>query len=145
LLAQKYDLDEALRYEETSIGTEPRFDNLMTKSQILEAMGRKDEAEAAKNQALASATARQLYAYGRQLQGQKKQDQAFDFFRQAAKKDPNDWLVHDGVARIYCSQGNFDAALKEMKLSLDGAPDNQKIFIQPLVKRLEAREDINKN
>jgi len=145
LLAQKYDLDEALKYEETSIGTEPRFDNFLTKSQILEAMGRKDEAEAAKNQALASATARQLYFYGRQLQGQKKQDQAFDFFRQAAKKDPNDWLVHDGVARIYCSQGNFDAALKEMKLSLDGAPDNQKIFIEPLVKKLGAKQDINLN
>ena len=145
LLAQKYDLDEALKYEETSIGTEPRFDNLLTKSQILDAMGRKDEAEGVKNQALASATARQLYFYGRQLQGQKKQDQAFDFFRQAAKKDPNDWLVHDGVARIYSSQGNFDAALTEMKLSLNGAPDNQKIFIEPLVKKLGAKQDINLN
>ena len=145
LLAEKYDLDEALKYEETSIRTEPRFDNLMTKSQILDAMGRKQEAETAQKQALDRATAGQLYAFGRQLQGQGKQDQAFDYFRQAAKKDPSDWLVHDGTARIYSSQGNFDAALKEMKLSLDGAPNNQRIFIEPLVKKLEARQDINKN
>jgi tetratricopeptide (TPR) repeat protein len=145
LLAEKYDLDEALKYEETSIRTEPRFDNLMTKSQILDAMGRKQEAETAKNQALDRATAAQLYGYGRQLQGQGKQDQAFDYFRQAAKKDPSDWLAHDGTARIYSSQGNFDAALKEMKMSLDGAPNNQRIFIEPLVKKLEARQDINKN
>ncbi len=145
LLAQKYDLDEALKYEETSIGTEPRFDNYLTKSQILEAMGRKDDAEMAKKEALSRATAGQLYAYGRQLQGQGKQDQAFEFFKQAAKKDPNDWLVHDGTARIYSAQGNFDAALKEIKLSLAGAPYNQKIFIEPLVKKLEARQDINKN
>ena len=145
LLTQKYDLDEALKYEETSIGTEPRFDNFMTKSQILEAMGKKDEAQTAKNQALARATAAQLYGYGRQLQGQGHQDQAFELFRQAAKKDPNDWLVHDGTARIYSAQGDFDNALKEMKISYAGAPDNQKIFLDPLIKKLEAREDINKN
>jgi tetratricopeptide (TPR) repeat protein len=145
LLAEKYDLDEALKYEETSIGTEPRFDNLLTKSQILEAMGRKQEAETAKKEALERATAGQLYGYGRLLQGQGKQDEAFDYFRQAAKKDPNEWVVHDGTARIYSAQGNYDAALKEMKITLAGAPDNQKIFIEPLVKKLEAKQDINKN
>jgi tetratricopeptide (TPR) repeat protein len=145
LLGEKYDLDEALKYEETSIGTEPRFDNFLTKSQILEAMGRKDDAEAAKKEALARATAGQLYAYGRLLQGQKKQDEAFNYFRQAAKKDPNDWTVHDGIARIYSAQGDFNGALKEMKIALAGAPDNQKIFFEPLVKKLENKQDINQN
>jgi tetratricopeptide (TPR) repeat protein len=144
LLTAKYDLDEALQYEETSIRTEPRFDNYLTKSQILEAMGRKDESEVAKNQALQRATAAQLYGYGRVLQGQGKQDQAFDFFRQAAKKDPNDWVVHDGTARIYSAKGDFDNALKEAKMVLAGAPDNQKVFFEPLVKKLEAKQDINK-
>lgn len=145
LLAEKYDLPEALKYEETSIGTEPRFDNYLTESQIFDAMGRKDDAEAAKKQALERASAGQLYAYGRLLQSQGKQDEAFEYFRQAAKKDPGEWVVHDGVARIYSAQGNFDAALKEMQITLAGAPDNQKIFIEPLVKKLEARQDINKN
>lgn len=145
LLTNKYDLDEALQYEEISIKTEPRFDNYLTKSQILEAMGRKDEAETAKNVALQKATAAQLYYYGRQLQTQGKQDQAFDLFRQAAKKDPNDWVVHDGTARIYSANGDFDNALKEIKITYAGAPDNQKIFFEPLVKKLEAKQDINKN
>jgi tetratricopeptide (TPR) repeat protein len=145
LLGEKYDLDEALKYEVTSIGTEPRFDNFLTKSQILDAMGRKDDAEAARKEALARATAGQLYAYGRLLQSQKKQDEAFNYFRQAAKKDPSDWTVHDGTARIYSAQGDFTNALKEMKIALAGAPDNQKIFFEPLVKKLEAKQDINKN
>ncbi len=145
LLAQKYDLDEALQYEETSIRTEPRFDNFMTKSQILDAMGKKEDAAAAKNQALSRATAAQLYGYGRQLQGEGKQSEAFDLFRQAAQKDPSDWLAHDGSARIYSAQGDFDNALKEMKLSYAGAPDNQKIFLEPNLKKLEAKQDINKN
>jgi len=145
LLGEKYDLDEALKYEETSIGTEPRFDNFLTKSQILEAMGRKSDAEAATKEALARATAGQLYAYGRLLQSQKKQDEAFNYFRQAAKKDPSDWTVHDGTARIYSAQGDFNNAVKEMKIALAGAPDNQKIFFEPLIKKLEAKQDINKN
>lgn len=144
LLTNKYDLDEALQYEETSIRTEPRFDNYLTKSQILEAMGKKDDAEVAKSKALERATAAQLYGYGRQLQTQGKQDQAFDFFRQAEKKDPNDWLVHDGAARIYSAKGDYDNALKEIKISYAGAPDNQKIFLEPLMKKLEAKQDINK-
>jgi tetratricopeptide (TPR) repeat protein len=145
LLAQKYDLDEALKYEDTSIGTEKRYDNLLTKSQILEAMGRKDEAEAVKRDALSRASAAQLYSYGRLLQSQDKQEQAFDYFRQAAKKDPTDWTVHDGNARIYSAQGDFENALREMKISLAGAPDNQKVFIAVLIKKLEAKQDINKN
>jgi tetratricopeptide (TPR) repeat protein len=144
LLAQKYDLDDALKYEETSIRTEPRFDNYLTKSQILDAMGRKDEAATAKNQAMARATAAQLYGYGRQLQQEGKQEQAFDLYRQAQKKDPNDWLVHDGIARIYSAQGDFDNALKEFKLAREGAPDNQKIFFDAGLKKLEAKQDINK-
>lgn len=144
LVTQEYDLDEALKYEETSIRTEPRFDNYLTKSQILEAMGRKDDASAAKQEALNRATAAQLYVYGRQLQGQGKQTEAFDLFRQAIKKDPKDWLAHDGNARIYSASGDFDNAVKEMKVAYDGAPDNQKIFIEPSIKKLEAKQDINK-
>jgi len=144
LLANKFDLEEALQYEETSIRTEPRFDNFLTKSQILEAMGRKDESQAAQNQAIARATAAQLYFWGRQLQQQGKQDQAFDFYRQAVKKDPNDWATHDGTARIYSAKGDFDNALKEMKIARDGAPDNQKIFFEANLKKLEAKQDINK-
>jgi hypothetical protein len=145
LLTNKYDLKQALQYEETSIRTEPRFDNYLTKSQILEAMGRKDDSEAAKKDALDRATAAQLYYYGRQLQGQGKQDQAFALFREAAKKDPNDWVVHDGTARIYSASGDYDNALKEIKITVAGAPENQKIFFEPLVKKLEAKQDINKN
>jgi tetratricopeptide (TPR) repeat protein len=145
LLAQKYDLDGALKYEDTSIGMEKRYDNLLTKSQILEAMGRKDEAETAKKEALARATAPQLYFYGRSLQAQGKQDQALDFFRQAAKIDPTDWLVRDGTARVYSAKGDFENALKEMKLAQDGAPDGQKIFFVSNIKKLEAKQDINKN
>jgi Protein of unknown function (DUF2911)/Tetratricopeptide repeat len=144
LLSNKYDLDEALKYADSSIGMEKRYDNLMTKSQILDAMGQKAEAVKTRNEALASATGRQLYYYAVSLQSEGKRDQAFDFFRQAAKRDPNDWLVHDGLARIYSAKGDFDNAVKEMKLSLAGAPDTQKYFPATNLKMLAAKKDINR-
>src|SRR6202162_1075984 len=84
-LTNKINLDEALKDEEQSIKTEERFDNLMTKSRILEAMDHQDDATAVRYRALEKASALQLYFYGRQLQGDKKQEEAFAIFRSNAK------------------------------------------------------------
>jgi tetratricopeptide (TPR) repeat protein len=143
LLAQKADLDEALKYEDQSIQVEKRFDNLLTKSNILEALNRKDEADTTRKQALALANPLQLHIYARQLQGQKRQDEAFVIFRENARKHPQEWFVHTGMARIYSSQGKFDDAVKEMNLALAAAPDGQKSYVEGLVKRLQAKQDIN--
>jgi hypothetical protein len=47
------------------------------------------------------------------------------------------------LARVYSSEGKFDDAAKEMKLSLAVAPDNQKVYLDGLEKRLESKQDIN--
>ena len=143
LLANKYDLDQALKYEDQSIQVEKRYDNEMTRSNILEALGQHQEADAARKQALALANPLQLHIYARQLQAQKHPDQAFAIFRENARKYPDQWFVHTGMARIYSSQGNFDDAVKEMKLALAAAPDGQKNYVEGLVKKLQAKQDIN--
>ena len=144
LLASKVHLDEALKDEDQSIQVEERYDNLLTKSKVLEAMGKKDEAKAVLNQALDKASPLQMHLYARQLQGEKRQDEAFVIFRSNAKKYPNEWFVHSGLGRIYSSQGDFDNAAKEMKIALATAPDSFKPGIQGLIKRLESKDDINK-
>jgi hypothetical protein len=144
LLENKGNLQDALKYEERSIQTEERFDNLITKSRILAALGKKEEATAARNSALEEGNILQLHAYARQLQTQGKQDEAFAVFRMNVKKSPNHWLVHSEIARMDCAKGDFDGAVKEMKLSADGAPEQNKQVIAGLVKRLQAKEDINK-
>jgi len=143
-LSTKNNLDEALRNSDQSIQVEDRFDNELTKSRVLDTMGRKDDAAKVEAKALQNATPLQVHMFGRQLQQQGKQDRAFEVFRNNAKKNPNEWFVHSGLARIYCSQGKFDDAAKEMKVALSGAPDNQKNYVEGLVKKLEAKEDINK-
>ena len=143
LLSEKVALDEALIYANKSIENEDRYDNEMTKSQVLKALNRKDEAATAQKRALDLATPLQVHLFGRQLQGEKRNDEAFAIFRENAQKHPDQWFVHSGLARMYCAQGKFDDAAKEMKLALAGAPDNQKSYVDGLVKRLEAKQDIN--
>ena len=144
LLANKYDLEEALKYEDRSIGVEERFDNLMTKARILDALNRKDEAAASRTKALAMASVIQMHGYGRQLQIAGKQDQAFEVFRSNIKKNPNHWTTHNEAARIACARGDFDTAVKEMKLASAVAPEQFRVQLDGIAKRLEAKEDINK-
>jgi hypothetical protein len=143
LLAEKIALDDALIYANKSIGVEDRYDNELTKSKALAALNRKDDAAAAEKKALDLASPLQTHLYGRQLQGEKRNEEAFAIFRENAKKHPEQWFVHSGLARMYCSQGKFDDAAKEMKLALAGAPENQKTYVEGLVKKLETKQDIN--
>jgi len=143
LLTEKVALDDALTYANKSIENEDRFDNELTKSKVLTALNRKDEAATAQKKALDMASPLQIHLFARGLQGEKRNDEAFAIFRENAKKHPDQWFVHSGLARMYCAQGKFDDAAKEMKVALAGAPDNQKSYVDGLVKRLEAKQDIN--
>lgn len=116
----------------------------MNKSKILEAMGRKQDAEDLRTKALDKGTALQLYFYGRQLQAEKKQDQALAIYRANAKKFPDYWTTHLGLARVYSAQGDFDNAVKEAKVALSGAPDSNKSNLENYVKRLQNKDDINR-
>jgi len=145
LLAEKTDLDEALKYCDNSIKLEERYDNLMSKSQVLDAMGRKDEAIVARNQALDKATVDQYYVYALQLQAQGKSDEAFAVYRNLAKKYPDHWRAHAAMARVYSSQGNYDKALQEANAAMPGAPDQIKPILQGFIKKLQDKQDINKS
>src|SRR5277367_6284038 len=111
LLAEKIALDQALAYANDSIQNEDRFENELTKSKVLAALNRTEE--------------------------------AFAIYRENAQKHPDQWFVHLGLARMYSAQGKFDDAVKEMKLAMAAAPDNQKSYLDGLVKQLEAKQDIN--
>lgn len=144
LLENKGNLDDALKYADRSIQNEERFDNLLTKSRVLEAQGKKDDAAGQRAKALEKANAVQTHVYARQLQNQGQQPQALEIFRQNAKKHPDEWIVHAGMARVYSAQADFTNAAKEMKTAMAGAPAVAKPNLESLIKRLEAKDDINK-
>ena len=144
LLADKVNLPQALQYADQSIQVESRFDNLMTKSQVLDAMGKKEDALAYRAKALDVASALQTHFYGRQLQSKGQQEEALEVFRNNIKKHPNEWITYSEEARLACAKGDYDNAVKSMKLASAGAPNIYKPTFDGLVKRLEAKEDINK-
>jgi tetratricopeptide (TPR) repeat protein len=144
LVDHKGNLERAGAYEDRSIRVEDRFENEITKARILDTLNRKQEAAAAKDKAFALANAIQLHSYGRQLQTQGKHEEALELFRVNVKKYPNHWLAHNDASRLAVAQGNFDTAVKEMKLALVNAPDQAKPQVEALIKRLEAKQDINR-
>jgi tetratricopeptide (TPR) repeat protein len=144
LLAHKLNMDDALNYCDRSIQVEERFDNLLTKSKVLTAMGREDEADKTLTAALAKANAVQMHSYARQLQIDGQAEKAFSIYRENAKKNPNSWIVHVGLGRMYSAQGDYPSAAKEMRIALASAPEPNKPFLENFAKRLDAKEDINK-
>src|SRR4029077_18433490 len=143
LLREKIALDDALKYANTSIENEDRYENEITKSKALTALNRNDDAATAQKKALDLASPLQMHMFARQLQGEKRSDEAFVIYRENAKKHPDQWFVHTGMARMYCAQGKFDDAVKEMKVALATGPDGQKSYLDGLVRQLEAKQDIN--
>jgi hypothetical protein len=143
LLDNNYELEQALKWEDQSIQNEDRFENNLNKSEILAALGKKSEADAAKKHAFEVANGVQIHIYGRQLQIRGKQDEGFAVFQMNIQKRPNEWYTHGEISRIASAKGDFDLAVKEMKLALAGSPDGAKNQIQGLIARLEKKENIN--
>jgi tetratricopeptide (TPR) repeat protein len=143
LLTEKISLDEALTYANKSIENEDRYESEMTKSKVLVALHRKEEAATSEKKALELAAPLQIHQYARQLLGEKRNEHTYTVFRENARKHPDQWFVHTGLARMYSAQSRFDDATKEMKLALAAAPDDQKSYLDGMLKRLEAKQDIN--
>jgi hypothetical protein len=142
LLAEKVALDTALAFADTSIRNEDRYENEMTRANILTALNRHPDADLAERKALDLGTATEVDGFARDLLKKKDVAKALTIFRQNAAKHPTDWFVHDGLARAYSAQGKFDEATKEMRLALANAPSDQKIHLEPLLAKLGAKQDI---
>jgi len=144
-LANKVAYDEGLKWADQSIGIEERFDNLMLKAGLLQAVDRTADAKVAKDKAMAMGTPTQIYFYARGLQAQNKQPEAMEIFKITQRRFPDHWLGHMAAARLASAAGDFPTALKEAK-TVQGMdiPDIQKPNLVTLVKRLENKEDINR-
>ena len=115
----------------------------MTRSKVLLAMNRKDEAAARSEASTGTGYSAPGSLLCSRTAGGEASDEAFVIYRDNAQKHPDLWFTYSGLARIYSAQGKFDDAAKEMKIAYSTAPENQKVYVDGLVKRLEARQDIN--
>jgi hypothetical protein len=84
-LRNNVNLDEALEWANQSVTTAETFTNLRTKAGLLEKKGDTKAAEALRAKSLQIANETEMNAYGYQLLGQKKTDEAIEIFRKNAK------------------------------------------------------------
>jgi DUF2911 family protein len=143
-LDHKVNLAEGLAWAEhaahdPAIGKE-NFTTLAALADLQTANGKTAEAQKTMEVALnhRSAGPVDLHLYARQLQAQKKNDEAMKIFELNAKRYPDQWPVHLGLARGHAGLGHTKEALAEAKLALQQAPDaaNRK-NIEALIKQLE--------
>src|SRR5437763_605772 len=144
-LSKKINLDEALKWANASIQAEERFENLMTKADLLKAMNKPDDAKKVRDQALAKTTAVQLYSYGRRFQTDKKDAEAMEILKDVAKRYPDSAYGFLANARIKSAAGDFAGAAEDAKKAQAAATtEQQKNGIKALIDRLQAKQDINK-
>jgi hypothetical protein len=144
-VTKKINLDEALKWADSSIQNEERFENLSTKADILKAMNKPEDAKKAWEQAIAKTTPIQLYSYARRLMFEKKDAEAMEILKEVAKRYPDTPFGHLSNARLKSAAGDFAGAAEDAKKAQAVAiSDQQKKNIQALIDRLATKQDINK-
>lgn len=146
----KINLEEGLSWADNAISApffgNKNFTTLQTKANVLNAMGKSDEANAIMDEAIkeGSATAFQIHAYGRQLIGLDKTDEAMKVFEYNYDRFDKAWPCNVGMARGLSALGNYKKAVKYAKLAFEEAPDKlNKNSMENAVKLLEEGKDIN--
>lgn len=142
--------DDAVEFADAAVNRtfigEENFQTLNTLATAQEAAGKTAESKATRERAMnhPTATVVDLHQYGRQLLGQGKKEEALRIWELNAKKNPNVWPVHVGLARGYSAAGRYKEALKHARLALAQAPDEvNKKNLAAGVAKLEAGKDMN--
>lgn len=148
-VAQNTHLDLALEWAEIAVSKqfigEANFATLSNKAQVLDKLGRKDEATATMNLAVRhrSAGPLDLHQYGRRLLAEKKEKEALEIFKLSFERNGDQWPVHVGLARGYAANGDPKQALEHARKALTQAPDPvNKAGLEAMVAALEAGKPI---
>jgi tetratricopeptide (TPR) repeat protein len=147
-LAHNTNLDEALLWTDTAtsigFGGSQSFQPWSTRAQILDKLGRTDEAAAIMKKALPLASMNEVHAYGRSLLQAKKNKEALEVFKMNYDKNPNQFTTLVGLARGYSANGDYKNALKYATQALPLAPNQaNKANVQTMIDKLKDGKDVN--
>jgi hypothetical protein len=143
-LTNKTHLEEALRWAQQAANPplgRANFGTLTTLAQLQAANGKAEDSKKTFDLALNHPTAGplDLHAYGRQLQTEKKYDEALKVFELNAKRYPDQWPVNVGLARGHAALGHKEDALKYARKALTQAPDEpSRKNLENLTQQIEA-------
>ena len=142
-------LEQALEWAEIAVSKqfigEANFTTLSNKAEVLEKLGRKEEAEKAMQLAIrhSSATPMDLHQYGRRLLAEKKDREALEIFRLNFERNGDQWPVNVGLARGYAANGDPKQAIEHARKALTQAPDDlNRKSLEAMIAALEAGRPI---
>ena len=138
--------EDALRWADAAVTANTGFQTLSNKAQVLNQIGRGDEALEILDQAIdhPTATVVQIHMAARALQLQGQMDAANSVFRKNYEKNPGQWPVDFGMARVYSQEGDFEKALEHARIALERAPAGPQLQnLEAQIARLEKGENIN--
>ena len=138
-LTNNYNLEKASAWVEKSIGINKNLTNLMTKSLILESMGKSQEAEKFKKEAFAlpGIDEAQVNALGYQLMGIGKTEEALKVFEKNTVDHPDSWNAWDSLAEGLLTKGDRVKSKQLYEKALGMAPDNQKNRIKGILANIK--------
>ena len=147
-LEHNVNLEQALQWADSAsgpyFGGNAVFQTKATKAQILEKLGRTDEAVAIMKAALPLATMQELHGYARSLLAQKKVKEAVDVFQLNYKKNPAQFTTLVGLTRGYSANADYKNALKYAEQALPLAPDApNKNAVAGMIEKLKKGQDVN--
>ncbi|MBK9098251.1 MAG: DUF2911 domain-containing protein [bacterium] len=119
------ELEKGLEWADHSIGIVKNVTNTYTKSVILNALGKKDEASKLKEEAFTDALEADVNTLGYQFLGGGKIDDAIEVFKKNTELFPESWNVWDSLAEGYMNKGDKQLAIDYYKKALSMAPENQ--------------------
>jgi hypothetical protein len=122
-LANGGDLKEALTWAEKAVAIKKTFTNLGVQAQLLEELGRGDEAAPLRKSAWLVATEDDLSRVGGQLMSNRQYAEAVPVFQLSVRSNPKSWKAHDQLAEAYRKSGDADAALKSYAKALELTDD----------------------
>ena len=124
-LRRGINLDEALKWANTSIAYNENYMNTSTKAAILDKLGKKDEAEKVRDHAESLAASEQeVNALGYQYLSANKTREALALFKKNAKLHPNSSNVYDSLGEAYAKTGDMNLAKENYTKALSLAQDD---------------------
>ncbi|MFZ1678653.1 MAG: hypothetical protein WAT91_15335, partial [Saprospiraceae bacterium] len=121
-LQNKINTDQAIKWIDQAIATNPSFNTLNTKAGLLELQGKTAEVEKMKEQAISLATENELNAYGYQLLNQGDNDGAIKYLKMNTERHPESANARDSLGEAYAIKGDKENAIKNFKKSLSLNP-----------------------
>src|SRR5262249_28812784 len=138
-------LEQGLKWADAAVSMpgigQANYSTLNVKAQVLDKMGKTDEAKKTMQTALhlPGTTSLEIHQYGRQLINQKKNAEAMEVFKLNVERNGEAWPTNVGMMRAYAANGDNAKALEYAKKALAQAPDDlNKKNLQTIVNDLSA-------